>query len=296
VVIALLCLLNSLGVRKGSWTILFFSVVKLIPLTLLIIIGLVHFVAANAHTGNVAVAHDFGKAVLVLIFAYGGFEMATIPAGEMVNPRKSVAIGIIGTLIGVTIFYMLIQLAASWLDPTLSKSTAPLADAGKAMFIGGSTVMTIGAVLSIFGTKSGIALSSPRILYALSFNRTLPSVFAKVWPRFRTSVVAIWTTGILVMILATTGTFTHLILLNVAARLYEYFMVCLSVLILRYRLKDVNRSFKLPFGILIPLVAAVLCIWLLTREAGNQLLAALIALVVGLILYALGRATQRQEG
>jgi len=294
-IIALLCLLNSFGVRKGSWTVLFFSVVKLLPLALLIIIGLIHFTGTGVHTGDVGMSHNFGKAVLVLIFAYGGFEMATIPAGEMVNPRKSVAIGVIGTLIAVTIFYMLIQLAAIHLEPNLATAKAPLADAGKVMFVGGATVMTIGAVLSIFGTKSGVALSSPRILYALSRNRTLPGVFSKVWPRFQTPVVAIWTTGILVMILATTGTFTHLILLNVAARLYEYFMVCLSVLVLRFRAKDENRPFKLPFGILIPLIAAVLCIWLLTREAGNQLLAALIALVVGLVLYAISRVAQRHQ-
>jgi len=292
VIIALLCLLNSFGVRKGSWTILFFSITKLLPLALLIIIGLTHFSAAVAHTGDTGIAHNFGKAVLVLIFAYGGFEMATIPAGEMVNPRKSVAIGVIGTLVAVTIFYMLIQLAAVHLSPNLATAKAPLAAAGKAMFVGGATVMTIGAALSIFGTKSGIALSSPRILYALSFNRTLPGVFSKVWSRFQTPVVAIWTTGIIVMLLAISGTFTHLILLNVAARLYEYFMVCLAVLILRFRAIDANRPFKLPFGILIPGIAALLCIWLLTKEAGNQLFAALIALVIGLIIYAISLVTQ----
>ncbi|WP_436663673.1 APC family permease [Alicyclobacillus acidoterrestris] len=219
--------------------------------------------------------------------------MATIPQGEMVNPRKSVAIGVIGTLVGVTLFYMLIQVAAQRLDPALSASTAPLADAGRAMFVGGATVMTIGAVLSIFGTKSGIALSSPRIVYALSFNRSLPGVLAKISPRFQTPVVAIWTTGILVMILACTGTFQHLILLNVAARLYEYLLVCIAVIVLRICAKDAHRPFKLPLGMTIPVIAAALCVWLLCQESGSQLLAALIALVVGLILYAISRATQR---
>ncbi|MCL6455130.1 MAG: APC family permease [Alicyclobacillus sp.] len=295
VLIAILCLFNSFGVRKGSWTVLFFSIVKLIPLLLLIVVGLFAVTNPGPSGAPLGSASDFGKAVLVLIFAYGGFEMATIQQGEMVNPRKSVAVGVIGTLVGVTLFYMLIQLAAQRLDPALATSTAPLADAGKAMFVGGATVMTIGAVLSIFGTKSGVAMSSPRILYALSFHRALPSVFAKVWPRFQTPVVAIWTTGILVMILACTGTFSHLLLLNVAARLYEYLLVCVAVAVLRFRAKEAQRPFKLPLGILIPVVAAALCIWLLAQETGSQLLAALIALVIGLILHGLSKLGHRTK-
>lgn len=292
--VVLLCSLNSFGVRKGSWTIVFFSIVKLIPLTLLVIWGLFTLSHTPLHIGQIDSAKNFGKAVLVLIFAYGGFEMATIPQGEMVNPRKSAAIGVLGTLIGVTLFYMLIQLAAQHLDPTLATSNAPLANAGKAMFIGGGTIMTIGAVLSIFGTKSGVALSSPRILYALSLNRSLPPVFAKIWPKFQTPIVAIWTTGILVIILACTGTFQHLILLNVAARLYEYLMVCIAVLVLRFRAKEVNRPFKLPLGITIPGIAAVLCIWLLGQESGTQLIAAFITLIVGLVIYGMSRVLDQK--
>ncbi|WP_206916664.1 APC family permease [Alicyclobacillus suci] len=294
VLVGLLCLLNTFGVRRGSMTVLFFSIVKLLPLALLIIMGLFFVTHPASPAGRFGTPKDFGQAVLVLIFAYGGFEMATIPQGEMVNPRKSVAIGVIGTLVGVTLFYMLIQVAAQRLDPALSASTAPLADAGRAMFVGGATVMTIGAVLSIFGTKSGIALSSPRIVYALSFNRSLPGVFAKISPRFQTPVVAIWTTGVLVMILACTGTFQHLVLLNVAARLYEYLLVCIAVIVLRVRAKDAHRPFKLPLGMTIPVIAAALCVWLLCQESDSQLLAAFIALVIGLILYAISRATLRK--
>lgn len=296
VLVGLLCLLNTFGVRRGSMTVVFFSIVKLIPLALLIVMGLLFVTHDAAQAGTLGTPKNFGQAVLVLIFAYGGFEMATIPQGEMVNPRKSVAIGVIGTLVGVTLFYMLIQVAAQRLNPALASSGAPLADAGRAMFAGGATVMTVGAALSILGTKSGIALSSPRIVYALSFNRSLPAVFAKIWPRFQTPVVAIWTTGILVMILASTGTFQHLVLLNVAARLYEYLLVCIAVIVLRFRAKDANRPFKLPLGITIPVVASALCVWLLCQEAGKQLLAALIALVLGLILYGIGRATQQNAG
>jgi APA family basic amino acid/polyamine antiporter len=292
--IGLLCLLNSFGVRKASWTVLCFSIAKLIPLALLIIAGLFVFTSNATHSGHIGPASNFREAVLVLIFAYGGFEIATVPAGEMVNPRKSVAIGVIGTLIVVTLLYMLIQIAAQRLDPDLATSTAPLADAGKIMFIGGTTVMTVGAVLSIFGTKSGLALASSRMLYALAFNRSLPGILAKIWPRFQSPVVAIWTTGILVTILSTTNTVQRLILLQVAALLYEYLMVCVSVIVLRFRAKDLNRPFKLPFGIVIPVLSAVLCVWLLAQESSDQLLSGLIALIIGLVLYGISLVTERK--
>ncbi|KPV42389.1 APC family permease [Alicyclobacillus ferrooxydans] len=293
VVIGLLCLLNTFGVRRGSGAIVFFSIAKLIPLLLLIVIGLIHFTgspgAASVMTGG-----GFGKAVLVLIFAYGGFEMATIPAGEMVNPRKTVSVAVIGTLVGVTLFYMLIQIAATHLDPALATAKAPLAAAGKAMFAGGLTVMTVGAVLSIFGTKSGVALAAPRQLYAIARDGGLPGVFGFISEGQKTPVVAIWTTGILVMIAATTGTFNTLVLLNVAARVYEYLLVCVSVIVLRFKDKNAERPFRLPFGILIPVVAGILCIWLLAQEAGQQLGVALIALVIGLVLYVLTKVIGRQ--
>ncbi len=294
VVIGLLCILNTFGVKKGSGTIVFFSIAKLIPLLLLIIIGLMH-VTGSSTTGVGAIGGHFGQAVLVLIFAYGGFEMAAIPTGEMVNPRKTVSVAVIGTLIGVTLFYMFIQVAASHLDPAIAVAKAPLAAAGKAMFVGGLTVMTIGAVLSIFGTKSGVALAAPRQLYALGRDGGLPRVISAIYPSQQTPVVAIWVTGILVMIAATTGTFNSLVLLNVAARVYEYLAVCVSVVVLRFTARDAERPFRLPFGIVLPVVAAVLCVWLLAQEGGKQLLAALLALVIGLILYTLTRLFQTRE-
>ena len=200
---------------------------------------------------------------------------------------------ILGTLTGVTVFYMLIQYAAMRLKPdlaeTVGSSTSPLASVGEVMFAGGLVLLTVGALVSIFGTQSGVALISPRNLYSLSREGMLPAFLSRTSQRFSTPAVAIWVTGTLVVILAVSGTFTQLLLLNVAARLYQYFMVCLSVAILRYRQPDARRPFRLPLGITIPAVAAVLCISLVTQQPPVNLLLALGALAVGLVLYLAGR-------
>jgi amino acid transporter len=158
------------------------------------------------------------------------------------------------------------------------------------MFAGGLTLMTVGALLSILGTKSGLALFSPRTLYGISREGMLPGVLGRVHPRFQTPVVSIWLTGALVVVLAVTGTFAQLILLNVATRLYQYLMVCVSVMILRFRDPEAERPFRLPLGIVIPAVAAILCVLLLTQQPAVNLLVALAALAVGLGLYAVGRS------
>ena len=283
-VIGVLCLLNTYGVKKGSNTIVFFSVAKVIPLLLLVIVGLLHFGSPHAAAAAPA-SRDFGAAVLMLIFAYGGFEMATVPSGEMADPRKTIATVVVGTLVVVTAFYMLIQFAAMRLDPGIASAKSPLASAGSAMFAGGAVVITVGAALSILGTKSGIALAGPRQLYALGRDGSLPSVVAALYPRQQTPVAAIWITGVAAMIAATTGTFTTLILLNVAARLFQYATVSLSAVILRFRAKEVERLFRLPFGITIPVVATLLCIGLLTQETARELGVAAAALGIGLVIY-----------
>jgi APA family basic amino acid/polyamine antiporter len=289
--VAVLCLINTMGVRLGSGVIGFFTVAKLIPLALLIVAGLT-FAGAS---GNAALklvpsgSGDFFGAVLLIIFAYGGFEGATIPAGEMRNPRRTISVAVLGTLAGVTLFYMLIQYAALRIEPGLAGTETPLASAGEAMFAGGLAIMTVGALLSIFGTQSGLALISPRNLYGLSREGMLPGVLGRVHPRFRTPVVSIWLTGALVVILGVTGTFAQLVLLNVAARLYQYLMVCLSVVVLRLRDPEAERPFRLPLGFTIPAAATILCVLLLTQQPLANLLAALGALAVGLVLYAISR-------
>lgn len=289
--VAALCLINTIGVRLGSGVIGFFTVAKLIPLALLIVAGLT-FAGAS---GNAALelvpsgSGDFFGAVLLIIFAYGGFEGATIPAGEMRNPLRTISVAVLGTLAGVTLFYMLIQYAALRIEPELAGTETPLASAGEAMFAGGLAIMTVGALLSIFGTQSGLALISPRNLYGLSREGMLPGVLGRVHPRFRTPVVSIWLTGALVVLLGVTGTFAQLVLLNVAARLYQYLMVCLWVVVLRLRDPEAERPFRLPLGFTIPAAATILCVLLLTQQPLVNLLAALGALAVGLVLYAISR-------
>lgn len=288
-----LCWLNMTGVGRAALSIQILTVAKLLPLIMVIFYGL--FLTTQPSIPIVGTLHPgFVKAVLLLIFAYGGFEMAAVPAGEMVNPRRTVAVAITGTLVGVTAFYMLVQYAAQRIDPNLANASAPLATVGRLMFAGGLTVMTVGALLSILGTKSGVALSSPRSLFALACDGGLPDWLGNVDERYKTPVAAIWTTGVFAMSLALSNSFSQLILLNVVARLYEYLMVGISVIVLRFREREKHRPIKLPFGITIPLLAVLFCTGLLLSESTRQLLLASLALAAGFVFHVVHRWKQRR--
>lgn len=109
---------------------------KLVPLTVLVVAGLTFAGApGNGFLGHVPPGSgDFFGAVLIIVFAYGGFEAATVPAGEMVNPRRAISVAVLGTLAA---FYMLIQYASLRVLPDLAGTESPLSSVGEAMFAGG---------------------------------------------------------------------------------------------------------------------------------------------------------------
>ena len=284
VMVALLCAANSYGVRQGATLITVLTVAKLAPLLTLIIVAFTRAPGVATAPAAAPAGGGLWTAVLVLVFAYAGFETAAIPGGEMKNPRRSVVIAIVGTLVSVTLLYTLIQVAALRLDPDIARSTSALADAGARMFNGGDKFMTVGALLSIAGTLAGLALATPRALYALTTEKYLNNSFAAL-NRRGAPANAIWFTGVIAAVLAVTGSVSQLVLLMVAGILYQYFLVCASVINMRLRRPKLERPFKLPFGVAIPGVAALACAFLLTQQGQDTLVLTAAAILIGFIVY-----------
>src|SRR5688500_250938 len=128
VVTALVTALNVSGVRLGARTVDLFTVAKLLPLILLVVMGLGRISGETLATQAVAVP-DWTQAVLLLIFAYGGFEAALIPASEARNPRRDSAFALLTALAVVACTYMLVQLTVVGVVPHVASSKAPVAAA-----------------------------------------------------------------------------------------------------------------------------------------------------------------------
>jgi APA family basic amino acid/polyamine antiporter len=261
-----LTLLNYRGVQAGARVSNVFTVAKLLPLALLIVAGLLF---ANKVT-PAPLAHEPGatnwlNALIVLLFAYGGFETSMIPLAEAKNPGRDVPFALLTGLVVIAGFYMLLHLVAMWTVPDLANSKRPLADAARAMFGDrAAQFVSLGAMVSTFGFLCAQLVAVPRLTYALAIGGDFPAVFGRVHDRFRTPSVSILLWGVLVLALALSGSFIWNAVLSVASRIVSYVMVCGAFVKLR-RSRPAADTFRLPAGYFFAGVGFVFCAVLLTQ-------------------------------
>jgi len=186
--------------------------------------------------------------------------------------------------------YTLVQLVALGTLPGLTQSSSPLAEAAGS-FAGhwAALLLTIGAAISILGTNNNTMLFGPRYVYALSVDGFGPQALGRIHPRFRTPAVAIVTQAVIALMLALSGTFVQLALLSIVSRLMTYMTTSAALLILQRRFADKPTALHLPGGPLIPILALLLSIGLLASATWQNLLAGLLALVVGAGVYCFKR-------
>jgi amino acid transporter len=282
--------LNLLGVRYGARVVNLLTIAKILPLTLFVGVGL-FFVDSSRY--EFLALPDMGglrQASLALIFAFGGFENASIPTEEVKNPTRSLPVALLISISLTTILYILIQVVALSTLPGLASDPTPLASAGRT-FLGaaGAAIITVGAILSTTGSNSALVLVGPRILYALAQGRQLPAALARVHSRYRTPYVAVIVFTLIVWAMALYSNFAELVAVSAMARLIFSATTCLSVPVLRRKMADAPRTFRVPGGALIPALAAAISIWLLTGINKSQAIAGAAALIAGAVLYLLFR-------
>ena len=233
-IIVIVAAINIRGIRQSSFVVNLFTVGKLLPLVVFVAAGL-FFVDWHRLAESPPVSlQDLSSSALLLIFAFGGYEVIPVPAGEAKDPRRAVPFALIMTIAGVTILLTLAQVVTIGTLPGLATSKTPLADSA-ALFLGapGAAMITLGAVLSTSGNNVGQALSGSRNLYALAEQGDLPPFFGRIHPRFHTPVNAIVVTSIVSLLLAISGTFQTMAAASAISRLIVYVATCASVLRLR---------------------------------------------------------------
>jgi len=284
--VILLTWINIRGIRSGARTAVILTWGKILPLALLVSVGLFFVDWHRVFPVPIPPAGSLGAAALVVLFAYSGFENTAAPAGEFKNPRRDVPFALITQILIVTAIYTSVQLVAIGLIPNLGSSDTPLADAARRiMGPAGGLILTVGAALSVLGTNNNTILAGPRYLYALAQTGRLTRVLARVHPRYRTPYVAILVQTGIALPLALTGTFRSLVELSVIARLATYIGTAAAVPVLRRKMPETERSFRLPGGALIPALALLMCFYFLSQATARQLLSGALALGVGALIY-----------
>jgi amino acid transporter len=289
-VVGALTVVNFVGVRSATLINDAFAVAKLLPLALFISVGLFFIhrdcfaLAARPPFG------DFSASVLLLIYAFSGFEMATIPGGESRNPRGDMPRALLIAIALVAGFYMLIQVTAIGTLPGLASSTRPLADAAR-LFLGatGAAVISAAALISIIGNLHVTLLVASRLPFAMAERRELPRFIAKTHPRFHTPYVAILITAAAMAVLTLSGTFVYAATISVIARLLAYAATCLALPVLRRRPDAPSAVFTAPAGVAVSILSLLLIGWLLSNSTASQARDAGLAAVFGFVVYLASR-------
>ncbi|MDQ2855697.1 MAG: amino acid permease [Acidobacteriota bacterium] len=285
VVVVSLAGINILGIRQAAITSNFFTIGKLIPMILFVGAGL-FFLRPQAYAlGPVPSAGAFSQSVLLLIYAFTGFEMAAIPAGEVDDPQKHLPRALLLAVAVVAGLYILIQVVCVGTLPELAQSQKPLADAGtRFLGVAGGAIISVGAIVSITGNLNIVLLSGSRVPFAMAEQRQLPSVIGKVHPRFFTPHVAILCTAAVMFVLTLKQSFVQALTISAIARLLTYAATCAALPILR-RTNAPAALFRLRGGIVISALALLLSGWLLLNSTLKEAITAAIVALLGLLLY-----------
>lgn len=285
-VVISLAALNVFGVRQAAIASNLFAIGKLIPMLIFIAGGLFflnpHAFALGARPSTGA----FSQSVLLLLYAFTGFEMAAIPAGEIRDPQKHLPRALLLAIAVVACLYILIQVVCIGTLPELGSSAKPLADAGQ-RFMGtaGGAIISAGAIISIAGNLNIVLLSGSRVPFAIAEQKQLPAFLAGVHKRFFTPHFAILVTAAMMLVLTLKSSFVAALTISAIARLVTYAVTCAALPVLRRRAGVPAAMFKVRGGPIIAVAALILAVWLLLNSTLYEAIVATIAAAVGFAIF-----------
>jgi amino acid transporter len=285
---------NVAGVKQSIRLLGAVSVVKVLPLLLLVLAGLWMFGDRLPAPGPFPPLSEVEASALILLYAFVGFENVLVPAGETKDARRTIPRALVLTLLLTTAFYMLIQFGFLAVDPADSADAPMIAFGDSVAGAAGATLVAVAALASLAGNLHGNLLSSPRLLFAMSERGVLPGWFGRVNAASGTPVNAILAFGGVALLLALTGSFVWLAVVGTVARLVLFLLVYASLP--RLRALSGERALP-PAGLaLVTALATALCLWAIWQTKADAWAMLAGSVLAGTLLFALARRRSRQPG
>ena len=285
-VVLVLTLVNVVGMRDATNVSNVLTIAKLAPLLLFIGAGAFFIEPARFVQAAPPAFGAFSVSVLLLVYAFTGFEMAVIPGGELKDPQRDLPRALLIAIAVVAVIYISVQVVAIGTLPSLAGAARPLADAaGRMVGPVGASIIAGGAVVSILGNLNVTVMAAPRLLFAMAERGELPGVLGAAHRRFHTPHVAVVFTAVIVLALTLSGTFVYAATISAIARLLGYGATCIALVVLRRRPAASPPRFVTPAGVVVAGVAVLLIVWLLSNITMPQARDAAIAAAVGLVVY-----------
>ncbi|MCJ7640025.1 MAG: APC family permease [Euryarchaeota archaeon] len=301
VFIAVIAYINVRGVKSAGRVNDVLTIGKLAPLLLLIVAGFIWLVvhpgtAASNFTPFAPLGFsNFGPALIIIFWAYTGFELAVIPSGEVENPTKTLPKAMVIGMAIVTFFYIAVGFTAlavvNW--TSLQFDPAPLATAGSAVLsytpelaIIGGAILGLGALISITGFEESATLATARLSYAISLDGLFPKLFSRIHPRFGTPSNAIIVQSAIVLFAALIGNLTQLIIFAAFNLAFVYLATCAAVLTLRGRQAASDRTFlERLTGPVIPVSGIILSVFLMYECGITTVAFGIVSILIGIPIY-----------
>jgi amino acid transporter len=263
---------------------------KLAGLGLFVLVGLIWM---TGHGAAAAPAAPSGtgpwlEALLILVFAYGGFEAALMPLSEAKNPERDAPVALFTALAVSALIYTLVQLVVTWSLPDAASQARPVA-AAASVFLGpaGGALMALVALTSTFGYLAGGMVNVPRLTFAMAEQRDLPRPFGAVHRVFRTPHVSILCYAVATLALAASGSFLRNLTLSVVARLITYGLVCAAVPVLRARDGTPRAAppalFRLPAGMLLAILGVAGMVVMATQVSRSEAIVMVIVIALATV-------------
>jgi len=289
-VMAVVTGLNISGIRQASWTVNVFTIAKLLPLVLLIVLGTINF-RQDVITTQTVSSSNWIDALILLVFAYGGFESAVTCASETRNPRGDTAFALSVGMAAVVAVYGLVQVSVIGVLPRAADHAAPVASAlGELLGSAGVALASATALIAGSGWLMGFAQMTPRILYAMAQRHELPAALGHVHAQYRTPHVAILLNSCAALALGLYGSFVAAAALAAIPRLIIFGLTCAALIVLRRRATD-TPGFRLPAGPLFAVLGTLICGWLLSTRSVEQAWILIALVAAGFVLRMAGRGS-----
>ncbi len=282
--------LIAIGIRESASVNSALVVVQLVAIAVFVIalLGALH--PANYHPYFPRGLHGVVSGAALVFFAYIGFDTVTVASEEAKRPERDVPFAVIGSLAIGAVLYIAIAWVTVGVVPWAGiDKDAGMADAVRRAGNNGvvNAILTAGAIAGTTTVMLTSLLGQVRIFYVMARDRMLPPIVASVNPRTRTPLLTTVTTGLIVAVLAGIVPLDILLSLVNIGTLSAFAIVCAGVLALRYLKPDARRPFRAPFGPVVAVLGAAMCLYLMIGGlSGGTWLRFVGWFLVGVIVYA----------
>lgn len=280
-------LINHYGVKGSTILNNSLTIAKLVPLFLFIVVG-IFFINPENFTLNESSPELFGfsNSILLMVFAFSGFEAIIVNTGEIKTPRKNIPSALLITISFVTVFYVLLQMVCIGTFPGLAESERPIADAAL-QFAGpiGALIISVGALFSVGGTINTVMLIGSRLPYALSEEKQLPGFLSFIHRKFQTPTWSLFLFAFVAFLVSVSGTFVYAVSISVISKVMILGIVCAALIKLRKTESKKTALFRLRYGNTLAVIGILICAGLLMSSKINEFRDTLITLVAGVIIF-----------